>query len=298
MLPRFIRTPLRVFLVITMIVIAVPFQSLWLLLRLPKPWLLPLAFHRMALKIINARIRIHGPLPPPGTLILANHISWLDIIVIGAVLPVNFVAKADIAAWPVFGFLAKLQRTIFIDRDRRTDAANQRNALQLRLAKGDRLVLFPEGTTGDGTLVSTFKSALLASAEIQEHPTDDPTDEKKSRRRKRKKNVDDIRVQPLSLVFSEICGMPMGRRARIAYAWIGNTSLIKLMLFTIGGEPVTLDLVFHPITTLSEAGGRKELAKAAHRRVQAGVSAFTVGHGLRMLEDIGLQELATEPENV
>lgn len=293
MLPRFIRTPLRVFFVIIMILIAVPFQSLWLLLRLPKPWVLPLVFHRIALKIINARIRIHGPLPPPGTLILSNHISWLDIIVIGAVLPVNFVAKADIAAWPVFGLLAKLQRTIFINRDRRTDTANQRNALQLRLAQGGRVVLFPEGTTGDGTLVGTFKSALLASAE-----TKAPQAEGKNSRRKKQQIADDIRVQPLSLVFSEICGMPMGRRTRITYAWIGNTSLIKLMLFIIGGEPVTLDLVFHPTTTLSEAGGRKELAKAAHRRVQAGVSAFTVGHGLRMLEDIGLQELATEPENV
>ena len=258
MLPDIIRIAIRLILVVAIIVIFSPIQFLIIILRIPGSDILPLIFHKVVLKILGVRVRVSGPLPAPGTLIVSNHVSWLDICTIGSVLPINFVAKADISGWPIFGFLAKLQKTLFIKRDRRSDTANQRNAMQDRLLDGSRLVLFPEGTTGDGTIVFPFKSSLFAAAEVQEN--DRP-----------------IPIQPLSLAFAELSGIPMSRRIRIKYAWIGDVGLLSNMFYVLGSYSFTINLIFHAPTNLVEAGGRKKLAVSAHRQVQNGVANTTVG---------------------
>ena len=258
MLPAIIRIAIRLILVVAIIVIFSPIQFLIIILRIPGSDILPLIFHKVVLKILGVRVRVSGPLPAPGTLIVSNHVSWLDICTIGSVLPINFVAKADISGWPIFGFLAKLQKTLFIKRDRRSDTANQRNAMQDRLLDGSRLVLFPEGTTGDGTIVFPFKSSLFAAAEVQEN--DRP-----------------IPIQPLSLAFAELSGIPMSRRIRIKYAWIGDVGLLSNMFYVLGSYSFTINLIFHAPTNLVEAGGRKKLAVSAHRQVQNGVANTTVG---------------------
>ena len=258
MLPDIIRIALRLVLVVVLLFIMTPFQIFVISLRLPGSDKLPLLFHKAILKIIGVRVRVSGPLPAPGTLIVSNHVSWLDICIIGSVLPVNFVAKADISGWPILGFLAKLQKTLFIKRDRRSDTANQRNAMQDRLLDGSRLLLFPEGTTGDGTIVFPFKSSLFAAAEVPEN--DNP-----------------IPIQPLSLAFAELSGIPMSRRIRIKYAWIGDIGLLSNMLYILRSYSFTINLIFHEPTNLVEAGGRKKLAVSAHRQVQNGVANTTVG---------------------
>ena len=258
MLPDIIRIAIRLILVVAIIVIFSPIQFLIIILRIPGSDILPLIFHKVVLKILGVRVRVSGPLPAPGTLIVSNHVSWLDICTIGSVLPINFVAKADISGWPIVGFLAKLQKTLFIKRDRRSDTANQRNAMQDRLLDGSRLVLFPEGTTGDGTIVFPFKSSLFAAAEVQEN--DRP-----------------IPIQPLSLAFAELSGIPMSRRIRIKYAWIGDVGLLSNMFYVLGSYSFTINLIFHAPTNLVEAGGRKKLAVSAHRQVQNGVANTTVG---------------------
>ena len=258
MLPDIIRIALRLILVVVLLFIMTPFQIFVICLRLPGSDKLPLLFHKAILKIIGVRVRVSGPLPAPGTLIVSNHVSWLDICIIGSVLPVNFVAKADISGWPILGFLAKLQKTLFIKRDRRSDTANQRNAMQERLLEGGRLLLFPEGTTGDGTIVFPFKSSLFAAAEVPE-------------------NDNLIPIQPLSLAFAELSGIPMSRRIRIKYAWIGDIGLLSNMLYILRSYSFTINLIFHEPTNLVEAGGRKKLAVSAHRQVQNGVANTTVG---------------------
>ena len=258
MLPDIIRIAIRLILVVAAIVVFSPIQFLIIILRVPGNDILPLIFHKVILKILAVRVRVSGPLPEPGTLIVSNHVSWLDICTIGSVLPINFVAKADISGWPIFGFLAKLQKTLFIERDRRSDTANQRNAMQDRLLEGSCLVLFPEGTTGDGTIVFPFKSSLFAAAEVLGN--DKP-----------------IPIQPLSLAFAELSGIPMSRRIRIKYAWIGDVGLLSNMFYVLGSDSFTISLIFHAPTNLVEAGGRKKLAVSAHRQVQNGVANTTVG---------------------
>ena len=112
---------------------------------------LPWYWQRIACAIVGIRVRVDGEPAAPPLLIAANHISWLDISVLGSVLPVSFVAKAEVAGWPVVGTLARLQRTVFIDRDppyRRPASATE--AIAARVGRGDVMVLFAEGTTGDG----------------------------------------------------------------------------------------------------------------------------------------------------
>ena len=101
-------------------------------------------------------------------LFAANHISYLDITVLGSLLDASFIAKTEVAGWPLFGWLARLQRSVFIDRRARS-TAHQRDSIAARLAAGEALILFPEGTSGDGNRLLPFKSALFSVADQHGH---------------------------------------------------------------------------------------------------------------------------------
>ena len=122
--------------------------------------------HRCArrhLKIFGCRPNVPDPIPRRG-LLVSNHLSYLDIILIGSVTPAVFVSKADVRGWPLFGWLTKMAGTVFIERERRTavDAVNQE--IQAALADGLLVVVFPEGTSSDGETVLPFRSSLLEPA--------------------------------------------------------------------------------------------------------------------------------------
>ena len=95
---------------------------------------------------------------------ISNHTSWLDITVISTLAPVSFIAKREVASWPLFGTFARLQRSIFIDRTRRKGAAEANREIAERLAGGDAIILFAEGTTSDGNRVLPFRSSLVGAA--------------------------------------------------------------------------------------------------------------------------------------
>ncbi len=249
----------RLPLVLAFFSLVVPLQMISHFLNLPTRHVFPIAFYRFFMRVADIHLHLHGPIPQKGTLILSNHASWLDIVLIGSVVPVHFVAKADVAHWPLLGMLAKIARTIFIERARRSDTLNQRNAMQKRLADGDRVVLFPEGSTSDGTIVQPFKSALLSAAES-------------------KVKGKAVKVQAMTVVFSKLCDIPMGRRMRVEYAWIGHLNLISHMLKILCGDKLGVDIVFYAQTNLDAEGGRKELAIKAHRQVQDGLAAFATRH--------------------
>ncbi len=123
------------------------------------------AWSRRLLELMGVRLLVHGELPPDGPLlVLANHISWLDIVVIDAALPCRFVSKADVRHWPLVGGLVAGAGTLFIERDRRRDAMRVVHLMAERLQAGDRLGVFPEGTTGDGSSLLPFHANLLQAA--------------------------------------------------------------------------------------------------------------------------------------
>src|SRR5207249_3600701 len=118
---------------------------------------------RFACRVLGIRIRTHGSMPSSG-LLVSNHLSYLDIVVLSSIRPCVFVAKRDVARWPLFGWLAHAAGAIFVDRERRLSSPRVVNGIRDAIAGGSVVVLFPEGTSSDGSTVLPFKSALLESA--------------------------------------------------------------------------------------------------------------------------------------
>jgi lyso-ornithine lipid O-acyltransferase len=142
-----------------------PLQILVLLFHKGRyAYTLPYLWHKCVTAVFAIRTHVHGtPHIGPHTLYVANHLSYLDITALGSVVPVSFVAKREVASWPIFGFLARMQQTAFIDRAPKAAAA-ARDSLAGMLESGKSLILFPEGTSTDGRTVLPFKSSLFALA--------------------------------------------------------------------------------------------------------------------------------------
>ena len=118
---------------------------------------------RFACRVVGIRVTTRGSMPQSG-LLVCNHLSYLDVIVLSSIGPCVFVAKRDVAAWPLFGWLAHAAGTIFVDRERRLASADVVDLVREAIASGSLVVLFPEGTSSDGSTVLPFKSSLLESA--------------------------------------------------------------------------------------------------------------------------------------
>ncbi len=132
---------------------------------------------RKLLEILDVELSVTGDPPevePRTGMVVANHVSWLDIFVISAVSPCRFVAKAEIRRWPVIGYLSEWAGTVFVERSRRHDTARVNGEIRRLLAAGERLAVFPEGTTTDGTELKIFHPSLLqpaVEAAAPVHPT-------------------------------------------------------------------------------------------------------------------------------
>jgi 1-acyl-sn-glycerol-3-phosphate acyltransferase len=120
-------------------------------------------------KIFRLEIQSAGTIPAAG-LLVCNHLSYLDILVLSSLAPAVFVAKREVKSWPVMGWLSRLAGTVFIDRERRTHVGAVNGEIQTALADGALVIIFPEGTSSDGQTVLPFKSSLLEPATQPEHP--------------------------------------------------------------------------------------------------------------------------------
>ncbi len=236
-----------------------PAQALSLLFNLPLAKRLPRIYHRSCCRIMDLELVVQGRQETgPSTLFVANHTSYLDISVLGAAVAGSFVAKAEVSGWPLFGWLAKLQRTVFVDR-RPTQAGKQKDAITARLEKGERLILFPEGTTSDGNRVLPFKRALFAVA--QQRIDDKP-----------------LAVQPVSIAYSGFSNLPMDRDMRPTFAWYGDMELMPHAWRFLGAGTLTVVVQFHPAVTIEDAGGdRRKLAEMCEETVSDGVSVALAG---------------------
>lgn len=126
---------------------------------------------RRLLHRLGVALEVHGPLPLQGpVLVVSNHLSWLDIVVINAARPCRFVSKSEVKAWPLIGSLVAGAGTLFIERERPRDALRVVHHLAECLQAGDVLAVFPEGTTGDGSAVLPFHANLLQAAVVTGRP--------------------------------------------------------------------------------------------------------------------------------
>jgi lyso-ornithine lipid O-acyltransferase len=235
-----------------------PVQALLLLVRSPLAARLPRTYHRLTSRILGFEVTVVGaPSTLRPTLFVSNHSSYVDIEILGGLVDASFIAKSEVARWPFFGWLARLQRTVFVDRRAHT-THRQRDAIVERLQEGDPLILFPEGTSNDGTRVLPFKSALFASV----HGTDFHRA---------------VTMQPVSIAYVTLDGMPIGRFFRPYFAWYGDMELAPHLWVMLGLGRVGVVVEFHAPLSVSSFPTRKALAEHCWHVVSAGVAAALAG---------------------
>ncbi len=251
---RMIRVILIVLFLSLLALALLPFQLAAMFFKSHLQRAIPHHFHRVLCAVIGVRIREVGtPSKANPLLILANHVSWLDICVIGAVAPTVFVAKNEVARWPLFGWLARLQRSIFIDRQarHRTGAATQEIAD--RMLGGDAVVLFAEGTSSNGTHILPFRSALIGAVH---HALGKTT------------RHDSVTVQPLSLAYVSWAGLPVGRALRDRVAWYGDIDLVPHLIGVLASGAVDVTITWGDATAYDMSANRKTIARDAELAVR------------------------------
>ncbi len=212
-------------------------------------------YWRVTRRLIGVRLRVLGEVMARKggrpVVYASNHSSWLDIPALGGVLPACFVSKDDIAGWPVIGTIARLGRTVFVSR-RTASTGRERDDMLRRLAAGDNLVLFPEGTSSDGSRVLPFRTSFFAIAEGDPPPI----------------------IQPVSIVYDRLAGLPTGRASRAVFSWYGDMELAphawRLLQWRGMGGTVLLHAPLDP----RDFPSRKALAQATWQAVADGASAL------------------------
>lgn len=237
---------LRVGAILAGIVVCVPLHSLWKLFGARSIW--PQVFLAYAGRCFGLRVRIEGRPLLDHVLFAANHVSWLDILALGGATRAAFVSRDDVESWPMVGWLAGLNDTIFVVRQARREVRDQADELRAALAGGRAVALFPEGTTDAGHEMLPFRPSLFASL----YPA-----------------LAGVRVQPVAIDY--------GRLAE-TIAWVGEEGVganaARVMKLT-GGIPVTLRFL-DPIDP-AQAGDRKTLAAQTQAAVAAALGASAAG---------------------
>lgn len=250
----------------------------WAAVRLDRPLAgrIPMWWHRIALALLRVRVLERGrPAEARPLLILSNHVSWLDISVIGSRMPLSFIAKAEVAGWPVFGLFAKLQRTVFVDRARRADTGRVTSAIAVRLGRGDPMVLFPEGTSTNGSEVLPFRSALVGAA--RQALTDGQAVAGDQSGTGTGGAGQRAMVQPLSIAYTRLAGLPMGRIKRPHVAWYGDMDLAPHLLALMAGPPVDVELSWGEPIPFGPGTDRKSVTAKAEDEVRAMTMAALTG---------------------
>jgi lyso-ornithine lipid O-acyltransferase len=238
---------------------AIPFQMLAVLLRIG--FLargIPYYYHRLVCLILGLKIEVRGERSTDApTLYVGNHVSYLDIETLGSNIPASFVAKQEVATWPFFNVLAKLQRTVFVERSTRA-TRESRDSLIGRLESGDSLILFPEGTSSDGTRVLPFRSALFAAAQVT--PGGKP-----------------LRVQPFTVAYTRLDGIPLGRYWRPYFTWYGDMELAVHLWNVCKLGECSVVIQFHDPVDITMFGDRKKLSDHCFRVVSRSLQAINRG---------------------
>ncbi len=223
---------------LVLILVLIPFLLPFHFASRGKPPPSPVA--RMALqwatRLLRLRVVVEGEPTEGPVLFVANHVSWADAPILGGLLPVSFVAKSEIAAWPLIGWLARRAGTVFVER-RRGAVAGQRDALAARLAGGGQVLLFAEGVSADGSVVLPFKPALFAAA-----------------------MAEDVPVQPVTIVYETVGDAPVTDANRRRIAWVGEAALLPHLWWVLRRGGADARITIHPPVEPAAFGSRADLA--------------------------------------
>lgn len=229
------RLAFRVLWIVGLLLLCVPLHYLWKLSGSASPW--PRRFLRWVGRAAGMRARVIGTPLKRDVLFLANHLSWLDILVLAGASGTAFVSKAEVAEVPVVGWLAGLNNTVFVARSERAGVRGQADALRRSLASGQPVALFPEGTTEGGPEILPFRASLLASL----FPP-----------------LPGVMVQPVALDYGA---------AAHDLAWVGDEAGLDNVRKVLARRG-TAEVVLHFLAPVDPADGdRKALARAARDEI-------------------------------
>lgn len=243
--------------------VLIPLQLLAMLFRLSGVQRrLPLWWHRAATWLMGIRVHVHGAAAKERPLLLiSNHVSWLDIMVLGSVMELSFISKAEVATWPIFGWFAKLQRSVFVERERRSKTGEVATQIADRLAEGDVLVLFGEGTSSNGIHVLPFRPALVGAAAKAAQAA----------------GHGGAMIQPVALNYTELHGVPVGRFHKPRIAWYGDMDMPAHLWWVLKYGDIDVDVVFGDPMPFTEGTDRKRTTRAAEDAVRRMVGEATAG---------------------
>ena len=207
---------------------------------------LPVLFHKMLLWLLSVKVEIVGESDQfkNSNLFISNHLSYLDIPILGSRFPLRFVAKSEVESWSIFGFLAKKGRSIFIRRVK-TDSFNQKNKILDVLSSGEKVFIFPEGTTSDGNRVLEFKSSSFSSVENQ-----------------------NFKIQPIVILYSDLNGIPINRWLRPLIAWYGDMDLKSHLFKLIRLMSIKAKIIYLEPVNAKNFENRKDLSNYLEGRIR------------------------------
>lgn len=218
-------------------------------------------YHKKVCRLLGVTLDIEGDVASDRpVLLVCNHASWLDIPVLSALAPVSFVAKKEVASWPFVAWLAKLQRSVFVDRARRQATGEAADAIMARLAQGDTIVLFAEGTSSDGARVLPFKTSLFGAVKRPDTPAEHR-----------------VVVQTAAIVYTHLYGVPIARADRPRIGWYGDMEMTAHAWRLLKTGPIRVRIKVGPPKPLDEFIDRKALAISAERAIRRDVHAILRG---------------------
>lgn len=219
---------------------------------------MPRLWHASMIKALGMRVHVSGEMAKKRPLMIAaNHVSWTDIAVLGSLVDVSFIAKSEVSRWPVMGALSKLQRTYFVERERKRHSDRQASEIAKRLAGGDVMVLFAEGTTGDGNFILPFKSTLFGAAQMALGEG----------------GLERVFIQPVTIAYTRLHGLPMGRRQRGLVSWIGDTELLPHLRWLLRQGAIDVEVHFGEPVEFADGSARKAVARQVEGDVRRMLAA-------------------------
>jgi lyso-ornithine lipid O-acyltransferase len=234
-----------------------PVQALLLRTSLRGARAFPHWYHRQVCRLLGIRLHIEGAIErDKPVLVVANHSSWLDIPVLSAVAPVSFIAKKEVGGWPFVSQLARLQRSVFVDRTRRTAVAGTASQMAHRLSTGDALVLFAEGTSTDGNRVLPLRTSLFGAVMPGRNDELAPS-----------RAV----VQTCAVVYGQLHGLPIDRAGRSLVGWYGDMEMGRHAWELLKAGPLDVSIRIGAPVAFSAFAGRKELARHAEDQLRESV---------------------------
>jgi lyso-ornithine lipid O-acyltransferase len=225
---------------------------IWRLCRAPKVEKLYFVFHGGCCRLFNLRCHVKGKISTVRpTLFLSNHVSYLDVFVLGQYVPAFFIAKSEVSGWPILGWLAKAQNTLFFERNGKR-VKKQMAVMSEHFDRQGNLILFPEGTSTNGEYIQPFKSSLLQSVELAKS---------------------DVLIQTVTLAYTHYQGVPMNSLIRDQYAWYAKMPFASHFFNALGLAQARVELIFHPPVSLNDFTSRKECAQYCQEQVSSSLLA-------------------------